>query len=578
VNTAAALRAGTSRVTFATTSGPPAARLNGKPVASDTDPVALPGGVALRRLRDGWSVNWPDGSRVLVDPISIFGLLISVQPSDSRRGKLEGLLGAFDGSEGNDVQTADGMAVKPTDSKALYGPFRKSWLVTRRSSLFDYLPGQGTEAFDKPEIPDKPGFTVDDLPAKKRRTAERACRLAGVDQQPVLDDCILDVALSGRNEFASAAARLLAILENGGEAVSAPWEQIGPQLAAFSVMPSTTLVGSRPLVAWSRFTEGNVQSLSFDTSVTDAVSAPDARDVVSGWPGTGQKVALFAPPGGGTALLLTGTPPSPVDLKGWVSTLGGDGSWGQPVAALPGNFDDVAVLGGGGEPLFVQGRPGGSGLAAYHGFDPSGTTGTEVYDGSRVAVDPALGRDGTGAVWLAYRTIVSDALDGLYLRPLDPGTAAPLGPSVKAPGSEDASDRTGGPAPLVCAPGGGACRVVYTSTGAVGSKKILSWAPGEAAPTVVTDDAGDPAAVGAAYRADGRLWVAWLENDGTLRVVLGDGRGAGSPPMALGFATHDPDISRLVLQPVGDDVVLVANTASVFNGPRYLYVTHVAAP
>jgi hypothetical protein len=574
VNTAVALRVGSARVTFATSNGPPAARLNGKVVLSDADPVALPGGGTLRRLSDGWAVHWADGSRVLVSPISIFGLLVAVQPADSRRGKLEGLLGDFNGSTADDVQTADGKTVKPTDFKTLYGTFRESWKVTKKSSLFDYAPGQGTEDFDKPDIPDRP-VTIDDLPAKKRRAAERVCRLLGVDQQPILDDCILDVALSGKNDFASAAARLLAILESGGEADSAPWEQISGAVPSFAVTPSAGLAGGRPLLTWGDRDAGAVRSETFDTSVTDAVANPDTRDIVTGWLATGDEAPQWTPAGGGNAVLFTGSPPSPINLGGWVSTRGPDGSWSDPVKAMPSDFDDIAVVGD--APIGVQGRPGGSGLSATAGIDPSGSTRTEVYDRSKVAVDPALARDGTGATWLAYRTIVSGpADDGLYMRPLDGVTGAPIGVSVRAPGSEEASSRTGGAAPLVCSPAaGGGCRVVYASTGAVGAKRVLSWAPGEAAPTVVAA-AVDPRAVAAAYRSDGRLWVTWLENDGTLRIVLGDARGAGAPA-ALGYTTQDPDVSRIVLQPVGDDVVLVANIEGAPN-LRYLFATHVAAP
>jgi hypothetical protein len=121
---------------------------------------------------------------------------------------------------------------------------------------------------------------------------------------------------------------------------------------------------------------------------------------------------------------------------------------------------------------------------------------------------------------------------------------------------------------LACppAPAGGACRVAYLApTGPGTATRVVTWAPGEAAATPVATG-GNPTsangAVTAAYRADGRLWVAWTGNGTTPGSVgrfatLGDGRGAGGDVVSAGSPPDSGGSVPLESLAVGDDLLLV---------------------
>ncbi|CAN0498694.1 unnamed protein product, partial [Phaeothamnion confervicola] len=182
--------------------------------------------------------------------------------------------------------------------------------------------------------------------------------------------------------------------------------------------------------------------------------------------------------------------------------------------------------------------------------------------GGCCAYSSVVGRDGLGALWTAWYSNSTGAT-GLYVAQLDPVTGVPLAPAQLVPGSTtQINDLRPG---LACRPAAAGCRVVF-STGPITEPRLASWAPGEAVATpIVAGGAriGAPnARYAAAFRADGRLWVAWHE-EGSARatgyyVALTDTSGrrgtataVGAPP---GSSIIDYDIQAL---PVGSDVLLV---------------------
>jgi hypothetical protein len=212
VNTADAMKVGTDRVGFYLTQGEIEVHINGKVVSLPRGNTKLPGGGTLTRRdsgmafgSDGYTVVGPDGSAVAIDSMSLWGLAIEVSPADADRGKLTGLLGNFDGNDTNDLVTRDGKPIPAQpDYNQLYHTFGDSWRISQAESLFDYTPGQTTATFTDRTYPARP-LTVNDLSADERTQATAMCKAAGVTDQTLLNDCILDVARTGQPSFGASA-------------------------------------------------------------------------------------------------------------------------------------------------------------------------------------------------------------------------------------------------------------------------------------------------------------------------------------------------------------------------------------
>jgi hypothetical protein len=147
-------------------------------------------------------ITWPDGSRLSIRPIGSWGLIASMELAAARRGKVSGLLGDYDGNAANDLVVRGGAPVGDPTFAALYPKFADSWRIAQADSMFDYAPGQSTATFTDRSYPAQPS---DAHPAGSP-AAEAVCRAAGVTDPISLQNCILDVALSGQAVFAAAAA------------------------------------------------------------------------------------------------------------------------------------------------------------------------------------------------------------------------------------------------------------------------------------------------------------------------------------------------------------------------------------
>ena len=155
---------------------------------------------------------------------------------------------------------------------------------------------------------------------------------------------------------------------------------------------------------------------------------------------------------------------------------------------------------------------------------------------------------------------------------LDPATGLPV-PNTQAmaplSGTPDNNNNHG--VGFACA---AICRIAYEETDStlvVSTGRLLTWAPGDAAPTVVGGAAGrNVESPAIAYRPDGRLWVAWIDRSED-RIVRHAGQGAGAavgtggtianagrPPIA--FA--DPYMHGLEAAPIGNDLLLQANAGA----------------
>ena len=188
--------------------------------------------------------------------------------------------------------------------------------------------------------------------------------------------------------------------------------------------------------------------------------------------------------------------------------------------------------------------------------------------------DPRLGFDTSGRLWLAFYSNSTGAI-GEWIGQIDPATGQPVaGTFVKAPLSESSDNNNGHGVGFACA---AVCRLAYEETDAslgIASGRVVTWAPGEAAPTVVGGaSGGNVDSPSIAYRPDGRLWVAWVE-PALDRVVATLGKGAGAalgsggtianagrPPKAVA----DPFLHGMEVVAVGNDLLLNVNAGAGAN-------------
>jgi RHS repeat-associated protein len=180
--------------------------INGKAQSQLDLTVRLPKGGIVERHGMDVTITWPGGSRLGVRAGSHIDF--SFIPDATSAPLLRGLLGNVDGNPANDLTTRDGTVIDPNDPALptkIYDPFGSSWRITQAESLFDYAPGETTATFTKPGIPTGPA-TVDTLDSVTRTRAEAMCRAMGIARKPTLDDCTLDVGLTGDSSYVAGAA------------------------------------------------------------------------------------------------------------------------------------------------------------------------------------------------------------------------------------------------------------------------------------------------------------------------------------------------------------------------------------
>ncbi|HWB36529.1 MAG TPA: VWD domain-containing protein [Rugosimonospora sp.] len=209
LNTAVALRVGTHKVGFYLVDGDIVVHRDGTAVTLPQGRTALGDGASITRREgavaysgDGYTVEWPDGSTLWLDRISGWGLRALTALAPARKGTVVGLFGDFDGNPDNDLVDRSGTAVPPEQ----VAKFGDAWRVTDAESLFDYAAGQSTATFTDRTFPDKP-VTVADLPADQVAAARELCQQVGVTDPARLDECILDVVVTGQTAFAVSAAQ-----------------------------------------------------------------------------------------------------------------------------------------------------------------------------------------------------------------------------------------------------------------------------------------------------------------------------------------------------------------------------------
>ena len=163
----------------------------------------LPHGGKLRRHGGIVKISWPDGTRLNITRLGST-LNYGINPSSNSTRTFTGLLG--DSRKADELTGRDGSILSRSDpafQTKLYRQFGSSWRIKQSEALFHYWRGESTATFTNLNIPTKEVRAVS-LPSPTRSKAESVCRAVGVRNQPALDDCILDVGITGMPAFAAA--------------------------------------------------------------------------------------------------------------------------------------------------------------------------------------------------------------------------------------------------------------------------------------------------------------------------------------------------------------------------------------
>ncbi|MDT0203968.1 PQQ-binding-like beta-propeller repeat protein [Nocardioides sp. AE5] len=189
----------------------------------DDEPRALSRGEAIPV--GAGSMLWTGSMVVLAGAddtmiwVRLTGSSLSVQVATGATGAT-GLLGDADGDPANDLKARGGDVLDTAvlaDPARVHAEFADTWRVTQEESLLHYEAGESTETFTDRDFPYAPA-NLDDANPDERAEAEKACRAAGLVGTD-LDNCILDVALTGDHSFILAA--LIAQVSGAGSATGA---------------------------------------------------------------------------------------------------------------------------------------------------------------------------------------------------------------------------------------------------------------------------------------------------------------------------------------------------------------------
>jgi hypothetical protein len=347
-----------------------------------------------------------------------------------------------------------------------------------------------------------------------------------------------------------------ALVVNGGRVVAAWPTGAGSDLATgvafrgWAPTPKASLAGAGATAAAA----GGYSNVSARPGL---VAAPDGLRVVTGGVVEGRSRTYLTPP------LTEGQAAGPPT---------------EIADELTGPVDALTLAGGG---IEVANMTNGE-VRVYRDAAPAGGVALQPLLGGPAGYHPALGQDGAGRLWVAWYSNASGNV-GIHLLQLDPaggGPAAGAAP-VLVPQSQSPANN-GFHLALACA---ASCRIVYgAQTTPTAPLRLASWAPGEGAPTnlrgAVNLGLGLP--LTAAYRADGRLWVAWYDlgtTRGFYAAKLGNAKGAGGTMQNLGRPAGGAfvDARNLDSVVVGTDLVLAGTV--VTSAPRAsLWTTYVQDP
>ncbi len=195
---------------------------NGKQTALESKMLASGGTIETQNGNYAY-VTWPDGSMVKVHFYNTYGLDIFIQPSETRKQHLAGVMGNFNENREDDLKIRGSDNTIQPEFDQLYPAFADSWRVTKDSSLFTYEAGTSTETFTDRSLPEK-YLAPDQL--TNRASAERICKAMGITDPGVLESCIFDVAVTNRPDFAYSASYVQKAFAVAPQTTDATWNMV----------------------------------------------------------------------------------------------------------------------------------------------------------------------------------------------------------------------------------------------------------------------------------------------------------------------------------------------------------------
>lgn len=187
VNKAVAVQAGKNRVVICL---PDRVTIDGRPARlADGGQIALPGGGAVAKQSNVIIVMGPTGDSMNA---TLNGAYINVGVGLGRwPSKVSGLLANVNG-KANAIAARDGVVLTaPIAFESLYGHYTQSWRVPAKQSMLSAC-GEVVEA----GVPKKP-FYANDLNQDLAKRNQAICTKAGVKEGPMLNACMIDVAMLG---------------------------------------------------------------------------------------------------------------------------------------------------------------------------------------------------------------------------------------------------------------------------------------------------------------------------------------------------------------------------------------------
>ena len=325
------------------------------------------------------------------------------------------------------------------------------------------------------------------------------------------------------------------------------------------LVPSVALDGTKVVVASSPDRK-TAEAITFTPSRARDVESPKVNPIASGYATLGDPV-LLPRPGGGLQVLLAAAHSD--SARSGVSFVprNPDGTFGPPVLATKGTADigGAAVLAPDGAPLWATASA--VRLVLWRGATNSGSADLSSLSPGTSYI-PSVGRDALGRYWVAWYSLGSSTkplTSGLFMLRFDPSSLRPIGGVERAPKSGSISNENLRFA-LACAR---SCRLFYHEDKSGRGERLVSWAPGERAATVVANAkrTGEPHAwLAAAYTSGGRLWTAWFDvAKGTYRAQLGDARGAGGKSLSIGKPQSSGAGYAISLLTIANDLVFTVN-------------------
>jgi hypothetical protein len=172
-------------------------------VADDTS-LSLPSDVHIAHSSNVYLFTRPSGESVRTEINNPGYINVSIDLGSAPQAKVYGLLGNANGNMGeDDLATRNRVVLKqPVPFQDLYHPYANSWRIPPSESLLSKLCGEKTER----GIPDRP-FYANDLNPRDLERGRAICTEAGVRDESLLDDCILDVTVLGIRDAAIVFAR-----------------------------------------------------------------------------------------------------------------------------------------------------------------------------------------------------------------------------------------------------------------------------------------------------------------------------------------------------------------------------------